>query len=65
MTPATVELNEEFLAALPSDKDVEQAAATAAARYSRNVIIWRAAILVAFLGSWELAGRLEWIDPFF
>jgi NitT/TauT family transport system permease protein len=65
MTLATIELSEETLAALPSDKDVEQAAATAATRYSRNVVIWRAAILVAFLGSWELAGRLEWIDPFF
>jgi len=53
------------VAALSSDRDVEQAAAAAAARYRRNVIFWRTAILVAFLGSWELAGRFNWIDPFF
>jgi len=65
MSQAAVELSEEALAALPSDSDVEQAAAAAAARYRRNVIIWRAAILLVFLGSWELAGRLNLIDPFF
>ena len=65
MTQAVVNLSEEVVAALSSDRDVEQAAAAAAARYRRNVIFWRTAILVAFLGSWELAGRFNWIDPFF
>lgn len=65
MAQTTIALSEETLAALPSDREVESAAALAAARYRRNVIIWRAAILVAFLGSWEVAGRLNLIDPFF
>ena len=65
MTQAAVNLSEDVVAALSSDRDVEQAAAAAAARYRRNVIFWRTAILVAFLGSWELAGRFNWIDPFF
>ncbi|TMJ35220.1 MAG: ABC transporter permease [Alphaproteobacteria bacterium] len=65
MTQAVVNLSEDVVAALSSDRDVEQAAAAAAARYRRNVIFWRTAILVAFLGSWELAGRFNWIDPFF
>src|SRR6476619_4044071 len=55
----------EKLAALPSDRDIEAAAAAASKRYQRNVLLWRAAILVAFLGSWEIAGQLQWIDPFF
>ena len=65
MTQAVVNLSEDVVAALSSDRDVEQAAVAAAARYRRNVIFWRTGILVAFLGSWELAGRLNWIDPFF
>ena len=65
MTQITADIDSEALAALPTDSDVEQAAAAATARYRRNVILWRAGILVAFLGSWEMAGRLEWIDPFF
>src|SRR5437762_3025596 len=65
MTQAAVNLSEDVVAALSSDRDVEQAAAAAAARYRRNVIFWRTGILVAFLGSWELAGRFNWIDPFF
>ena len=65
MTQAVVNLSEDVVAALSSDRDVEQAAAAAATRYRRNVIFWRTAILVGFLGSWELAGRFNWIDPFF
>ena len=53
-----------LIASVP-DRDVEQATAVASSRYRRNVLMWRAAILVAFLGSWELAGRANWIDPFF
>jgi len=65
MTQAAVNLSEDVVAALSSDRDVEEAAAAAAARYFRNVIFWRTGILVAFLGGWELAGRFNWIDPFF
>ena len=65
MSQVAVAISEEALAALPSDRDIEQAAAAAAARYRRDVILWRTGILLAFLGSWELAGRLNWIDPFF
>jgi NitT/TauT family transport system permease protein len=65
MAQAGVNLSEDVVAALSSDRDVEQAAAAAATRYRRNVIFWRTAILVGFLGSWELAGRFNWIDPFF
>ena len=54
-----------ILTASVSDRDVELAATAASARYRRNVLIWRGAILFAFLGLWELAGRLNWIDPFF
>jgi NitT/TauT family transport system permease protein len=65
MTQAAIDLNNEALAALPSDREIESAAAAAAARYRRNVILWRVAILLAFLGSWEMTGRLNWVDPFF
>jgi sulfonate transport system permease protein len=65
MSQAVAQLSEETLASLPSDREIETAAATAAVRYHRSVLWWRIAILVAFLGSWELAGRLNLIDPFF
>jgi len=48
-----------------SDAEIEAAAAATAISRKRRVIVWRLLILAAFLGGWELAGRREWIDPFF
>ncbi|MDQ0472314.1 ABC transporter permease [Labrys wisconsinensis] len=48
-----------------SDAEIEAAAAKAAGHRRRMVTAWRVGILVVFLGLWELAGRLNWIDPFF
>jgi NitT/TauT family transport system permease protein len=47
-----------------SDAEIEAAAAKAALSRRRQILFWRFAILVIGLGWWELAGRLEWIDPF-
>jgi NitT/TauT family transport system permease protein len=41
------------------------AAARARRRYKAFVIFLRVAILVAFLGAWEISTELKWIDPFF
>jgi NitT/TauT family transport system permease protein len=48
-----------------SDAEIEAAAALAASRRKRTVYFWRYAILLVFLGGWELGARLQWIDPFF
>ncbi len=55
------------LIARPGTSDVEiEAAAQASARRRRaRVVFWRIAILVLFLGGWELASQTELIDPFF
>jgi NitT/TauT family transport system permease protein len=57
-------------AAAPRDADRFQREAEAAAmrlmrRRNAAVVFWRIAILVLILGSWEVAARLHWIDPFF
>lgn len=48
-----------------SDAEIEAASALAARRRHRVVLFWRYAILVMFLGGWELASRTELIDEFF
>jgi len=48
-----------------SDIEIEAAALRSAAQYRYSVLLWRFAILIVFLGAWETAGRLNWIDPFF
>jgi len=42
-----------------------QRAAARATRYRIKVNAFRIGLLVALLGGWEGAARLEWIDPFF
>ncbi len=49
----------------PSAAELEAVARKAMKRRQRRVIAWRLIILVALLGGWELAGRENWIDPFF
>ncbi|QRP45808.1 ABC transporter permease [Amycolatopsis sp. FDAARGOS 1241] len=49
---------------LESEQDILATAKKSGARRKRNVWLLRLAILVVWLGSWELAGRY-WIDPFF
>ncbi|GAA3537012.1 ABC transporter permease [Amycolatopsis ultiminotia] len=49
---------------LETEQDVLAKAKRNAGRHKRNVWLLRLAIVVAWLGSWELAGRY-WIDPFF
>jgi len=48
-----------------SDAEIEAAAAKASRHRKQMVLFWRWAILLAFLGGWELASRTELIDPFF
>lgn len=48
-----------------SSTELEAVAARAAKRRARRVLFWRLAILVGFLGSWELASQTELIDEFF
>ncbi len=50
---------------VPSDSEVEAAAARLRVRHVRKVHFWRMAILVLALGGWELAARQHWIDEFF
>ncbi|WP_020663341.1 ABC transporter permease [Amycolatopsis benzoatilytica] len=47
-----------------TEQDIVARAKKSAGRHRRNVWLLRLAILVAWLGLWELAGRF-WIDPFF
>src|SRR5689334_21537116 len=59
-------MREPGVAAPPGVLAVESAEARARlARRKRLVVILRWAILAVILGGWELAARLEWIDPFF
>lgn len=48
-----------------SAAEIETRARTALRRRNALVQVLRVAILVLGLGFWELATRLEWIDPFF
>jgi len=48
-----------------SDREIEAAAIRAAVNRKRRVRLWQWGLLLGFLGSWELASRREWIDPFF
>lgn len=50
---------------VPSDAEVEAAAARSRAGHARKIYFWRVAILVVALGGWEVAARLHWIDEFF
>ena len=45
--------------------DLEPAAVRASRRRARRVLFWRLAILVGFLGSWQLASETGLIDEFF
>jgi NitT/TauT family transport system permease protein len=49
----------------PELREVERLAQARMRRRKILVIVLRIAVLVLTLGSWELAGQLEWIDPFF
>ncbi|GJI90836.1 ABC transporter permease [Duganella hordei] len=48
-----------------SDVEIEAAAAKSASKRRQLVTFWRWAILVAFLGGWELLSRIGVMDPFF
>src|SRR4051794_3907100 len=48
-----------------SDAEIEAAARKSIVHRHRLVLAWRFGILAAFLGLWEVSGRLQWIDPFF
>ncbi|MFB9924454.1 ABC transporter permease [Amycolatopsis halotolerans] len=47
-----------------TEQDILSRAKRSVGRHKRNVWLLRLAILVAWLGLWEVAGRF-WIDPFF
>lgn len=48
-----------------SDAEFEAAARRAAQVRKWKVYFWRSAILVFFLGGWEVATRMKWMDVFF
>ena len=48
-----------------SDAEIEAAAKRTAQTRKWTVHFWRSAILVFFLGGWELASRMKWMDVFF
>lgn len=48
-----------------SDAEIEAAAAQAARRRARAVLVWRTVILLGFLGGWEAASQAGLIDEFF
>ncbi|MGO4671156.1 ABC transporter permease [Bosea sp. 2RAB26] len=48
-----------------SNAEIEAAAAKAARRRTQLVLFWRWAILLAFLGGWEIGARTGIIDEFF
>lgn len=48
-----------------SDAEIAALAAAAARRHRLAVLVWRWAILVAWLGGWEFSVRRGWLDPFF
>ncbi|KWR87426.1 ABC transporter permease [Cupriavidus sp. IDO] len=53
------------LAYAAQDEAFELQARAAARRRYWLIVTLRVVLLVAVLGGWELAGRLQWIDPFF
>jgi NitT/TauT family transport system permease protein len=53
------------MASIPTDAEVEAAAASAKKRHVRMVYFWRITILVLMLGGWELGARMGWLDEFF
>src|SRR6202011_3378798 len=61
MSTDTIAITTPGVAADPA----ERAAAAAPRQRARLIVALRLAILVAFLGSWELAARFHVIDPFF
>jgi NitT/TauT family transport system permease protein len=65
MTDAAIDIRAGAFKPGTSDAEIEAAAAKASQHRRRTVIFWRVAILIAFLGLWEVAARLAWIDPFF
>ncbi len=48
-----------------SDAEIEAAATQAARHRTRMVYFWRSLILVVFLGGWQLATAMKWMDVFF
>src|SRR5258706_2445391 len=50
---------------IPTDAQVEAAAARARKRHKQLVYFWRIGLLVAGLIGWEVASRMQWIDEFF
>lgn len=48
-----------------SDAEIEAAAALAASKRRYAVLFWRWAILAIFMGGWELAAGMKWMDVFF
>jgi NitT/TauT family transport system permease protein len=58
MTDATINIANASFRPGTSDAEIEAAAARAATYRRRTVIFWRLAILIAFLGLWEIAARM-------
>jgi NitT/TauT family transport system permease protein len=65
MTDAIIDPNVSVLRPGVSDAEIEATAAKAALRRKELVIALRVGLLALILGGWELAARLNWIDPFF
>jgi len=65
MTEATIDPNLSVLRPGVSDAEIEAGAAKGARRRKELVVALRVGLLVLLLGGWELAARLNWIDPFF
>jgi NitT/TauT family transport system permease protein len=65
MTDTTIDPNVSILRPGVSDAEIEATAAKAALRRKELVIALRFGLLALLLGGWELAARLDWIDPFF
>jgi sulfonate transport system permease protein len=65
VTDATIDRNVSVLRPGLSDAEIEATAAKVALRRKELVIALRVGLLALFLGGWELAARLNWIDPFF
>jgi NitT/TauT family transport system permease protein len=64
MTDAAI-INPAIFRAGTSDAEIEAAAARANRNRKHRVLFWRWAILLAFLGGWEIAARTTLIDEFF
>jgi NitT/TauT family transport system permease protein len=65
VTEATIDPSLSVLSPGVSDAEIEAVAAKAARRRRELVIVLRVGLLVVLLVGWELASRLEWIDPIF